>query len=197
MRKRLAFAFLALMSAGSLAWAQSSPPAAPAASEAEPIGGSFMLVDQNGRAVSDEDFRGSFLLIAFGYTNCPDVCPTTLMTMASALNAMGPDAKAIRPIFISVDPARDTPARLKEYVESFGDNFVGLTGPEAYVASVARKFRISIAKTPSPSGGYSVDHTAGLFLVGPDGAFIKRFGYDMPARDLAASLSELVKRTTD
>jgi protein SCO1/2 len=157
------------------------------------IGGPFMLVDQNGASVTDEDFAGAFMLIAFGYTNCPDICPTTLMTIAGAMNGLGPEAAKVRPIFISVDPARDTPERLQEYVGSFGPSFVGLTGPEPFVANVAKKYGVTFAKVADPSGGYSVDHTAGIFLMGPDGAFIERFSYDISAKELAASIREKLR----
>ena len=127
----------------------------PAAIDAGAVGGPFILMDHNGKSVTDEDYRGSFLLVVFGYTHCPDVCPTTLMNVASAMNILGPEAKSIRPLFISVDPARDTPERLKEYVELFGPSFVRLTGPEAFIQNVADKYRIKFSRTrsgESPSG---------------------------------------------
>ena len=136
------------------------------ATEAKPIGGHFILVDQNGKTVLDEDYRGSFLLITFGYTHCPDVCPTTLQGMASALDILGPDGAKVRPIFITVDPNRDTPAVLKDYTESFGPRFVGLTGPEAYIADAAAKFKIKYSKVENATLGYSIDHTAGYFSYG-------------------------------
>jgi protein SCO1/2 len=160
------------------------------------VGGPFMLINQNGDSVTDEDFAGAFMLIAFGYTNCPDICPATLMTMASAINILGPNAAKVRPIFISVDPARDTPERLKEYVESFGPRFVGLTGPEPFVANAAKKYGVTYSQVANPSGGYSVDHTAGIFLMGPDGAFVKRFSYEISAKELAASILEKLRSPT-
>jgi len=165
-------------------------------SAGQSIGGPFMLINQNGDSVTDEDFAGAFMLIAFGYTNCPDICPATLMTMASAINVLGPDAAKVRPIFISVDPARDTPERLKEYVESFGPRFVGLTGPEPFVANAAKKYGVTYSQVANPSGGYSVDHTAGIFLMGPDGAFVKRFSYEISAKELAASILEKLRSPT-
>ncbi len=186
----------AILCAGPSASAGEAPANALDGADSQSIGGPFILVDQNGKSVTDEDFRGSFLLIAFGYTNCPDVCPATLMTMASAINVLGPEAKAVRPLFISLDPARDTPARLKEYVGSFGPSFVGLTGPEPFIASVAEKYRIKYTKVDSPSGGYSIDHTAGIFLMGPDGAFLQRFSYDIAARALASGIREKLRSAT-
>lgn len=160
----------------------------PANSETGQIGGTFILIDQNGRTVTDQDFQGRFLLVTFGYTHCPDICPTTLMTIASAMNFLGDDAKSVRAAFITVDPERDTADQLKDYVGSFGPEFVGLTGPQAFIDSVAQKYNVTSKKVPSPSGDYSIDHTAGIFLMGPDGAFIQRFAHDMPARDLAAAM---------
>ncbi|MGO9545618.1 MAG: SCO family protein [Rhodomicrobium sp.] len=163
------------------------------ATEAKPIGGHFILVDQNGKTVLDEDYRGSFLLITFGYTHCPDVCPTTLQGMASALDILGPDGAKVRPIFITVDPNRDTPAVLKDYTESFGPRFVGLTGPEAYIADAAAKFKIKYSKVENATLGYSIDHTAGIFLMGPDGSFLARFPHDLAPDLLAARLRERLK----
>jgi protein SCO1/2 len=156
-------------------------------------GGPFILVDQNGRSVTDEDFRGNYLLIAFGYTHCPDVCPTTLMTLASTLHDLGPEAEAVTPIFISLDPDRDTPERMKEYVESFGPRFIALTGPAPYIENIAQKYHVKYTKAAGAPGDYSIDHTAAIFLVGPDGAFIQRFPYDIEARALALQLHERLR----
>ncbi len=158
-----------------------------------PIGGHFILMDQDGRTVLDEDYRGSFLLITFGYTHCPDVCPTTLQGMAQALDILGPDGAKVRPIFVTLDPGRDTPAVLKDYAGSFGPRFVGLTGPEDYIADAAAKFKIKYAKVENPSLGYTVDHTAAIFLMGPDGTFLERFPHDLAPDVLAARLRERLK----
>jgi protein SCO1/2 len=186
----------AALCAAAPACAAETPTGAADQASRQPIGGPFILIDQNGKSVTDEDFGGAFMLIAFGYTNCPDICPATLMTMASAINLLGAEAENVRPIFITVDPARDTPEQLKEYVGSFGPNFVGLTGPEPFVASVAKKYGIEYSKVANPSGGYSVDHTAGIFLMGPDGSFVERFSYAMPAKELAAAIREKLRSPT-
>lgn len=157
------------------------------------IGGHFILMDQHGKTVLDEDYRGSFLLITFGYTHCPDICPTTLQTMAAALDRLGADAANVRPIFITLDPNRDTPAVLKEYMGSFGPSFAGLTGPEAYISDAAGKFKIKYSKVKNASLGYTIDHTAGIFLVGPDGSFLARFPHDLAPEALAARLRERIK----
>ena len=153
-------------------------------------GGPFILTDHTGRSVTDEDFRGRFLLIAFGYTHCPDVCPTTLMTLASALHVLGPKARATTPVFVTLDPDRGTPERMKEYVESFGPSFVGLTGPAPYIDDIARKYHVKHARTAGASGDYAIDHTAAIFLVGPDGAYIERFPHEVEAKALASRLDE-------
>lgn len=192
------YAILALCAALCAAAASAAEPQTIVAdgSAGQTIGGPFILVNQDGDSVTDEDFRGAFMLIAFGYTNCPDVCPATLMTMASAINVLGPDAAKVRAIFISVDPARDTPERLKEYVGSFGPRFVGLTGPDSFVANAAKKYGVTYAKVANASGGYSVDHTAGIFLMGPDGSFLQRFSYEIPVKDLATSILAKLRSPT-
>jgi protein SCO1 len=146
------------------------------AEDASPsYGGAFILVDQHGRTVMDEAFRGKYMLVAFGYTHCPDVCPTLVMEMANALNRLGPEGAAIEPIFITLDPARDTPAVLADYVSSFSPRMIGLTGPEELIADVAKKYRIKYEKRPGANGEYSIDHTAVIFLMGRDGQFLERF----------------------
>jgi cytochrome oxidase Cu insertion factor (SCO1/SenC/PrrC family) len=167
-----------------------SPPNSAGKATPASIGGRFILVDQNGKTVLDENYRGSFLLITFGYTHCPDICPTTLANMAGALDILGPDAVKVQPIFITLDPGRDTPAVLKDYVGSFGARFAGLTGPEAYIADAAAKYRIKYNKVESASAGYTIDHTVGIFLMGPDGEFVARFPHDLSAGALAERLRE-------
>ena len=186
--KRLALALCATLLTTLAGHAEEPLKDATETAEADMVGGAFILVDQDGRTVTDQDFLGSFLLVAFGYTHCPDVCPTTLMTMASALHLLGADAKAMRPVFITVDPERDTPTQLKDYVGSFGAEFVGLSGPEALVANAAQKFHVVATKVPLGHGEYSIDHTAGIFLMGPDGAFLQRFAHDVAAKDLAEAM---------
>jgi len=152
------------------------------------IGGPFRLVDQNGRPRTDKDFRGRYVLVYFGYTYCPDVCPTTLETVADALAKLGPRADRIVPVFITVDPERDSPAVLKKYLGEFGNRFVGLTGSLADITKVAHAYRVYFAKHPMPGGGYSVDHSSTLYLLGPDGKLVTFYDTSTNSAALAADL---------
>ena len=136
------------------------------------IGGPFTLTDQNGRPRTERDFRGKWTLVYFGYTYCPDVCPTTLQDMAIALRRLGPKAQEIAPLFITLDPERDHPAVLRKYLAAFGPEFVGLTGTPKEIASVAHAYRVYFAKHPLPGGGYSVDHASTIYLMNPEGQFV-------------------------
>lgn len=144
------------------------------------VTGEFNLIGGDGEPVSDTDFRGEWLLIFFGYTHCPDICPTTLATMALVMDELGDDADALQPLFISVDPARDTPEVVSAYVAAFDPRIVGLTGSAEQVAAAARSHRAYFAKAPpsndaAPGEDYAVDHTAHLYLMDPDGVFATVF----------------------
>jgi protein SCO1/2 len=136
------------------------------------VGGPFTLTDQNGARRASSDFRGRFMLIYFGYSTCPDVCPTTLSLMGDALDKLGRKSAAIVPIFITIDPERDTPARLKAYMASFGPRFVGLTGELASIKHVADLYRVYFKKEPLEGGGYGMDHSSVIYLMAPDGKFV-------------------------
>jgi len=157
------------------------------------IGGPFTLVDQNGIKRSSADFRGRFMLVYFGYSYCPDVCPTTLSLMADALDKLGPKADAIVPIFITIDPERDSPAKLKPYLASFGPRFVGLTSDLATIKKVAALYRVYLKKEPLQGGNYAMDHSSVIYLMGPDGKFVG-FWDDtaIGPEKLAAALRKLV-----
>jgi len=156
------------------------------------VGGPFRLIDHTGKPRGDSDFRGRYMLIYFGFTFCPDICPTTLAVMAEALDQLGPDARKIVPILITVDPERDTPAVLAEYVKAFGPSFVGLTGSVAEIKDVEKKFRVYAVKQPlgeAPKGGnYGVDHSNVMYLVGPDGKVIHFYTEAISPDDLAKDL---------
>lgn len=156
----------------------------------------YLLQDPNGRAVSSEDFRGRYQLIAFGYTYCPDICPTTLVEMAEILKQLGDKAEAVQPIFISVDPERDTGKVLKTYTEFFDPRILGLTASPALVRRTADNFKIRYAKVPAPDKDpqhYAVDHSAGIFLLGPDGSYIRKFAFATPVTDISSQIGEIMK----
>ncbi len=141
------------------------------------IGGPFTLTDQHGKKVTDKDFRGRHMLVFFGFTNCPDICPAGLQLIAAALDKLGPKAEKVTPIFVSVDPERDTSEKLATYVKNFDDRIVGLTGTPEEVAAIARAYRVFYEKTPnekSPSE-YGMNHTSIIYLMGPDGTYVAHF----------------------
>jgi protein SCO1/2 len=156
----------------------------------------YLLQDPNGRSVTSEDFRGRFQLISFGYTYCPDICPTTLVEMAEILKQLGEDASRVQPIFISVDPERDTGKILKTYTEFFDPRILGLTASPALVRRAADNFKIRYAKVREPGTApdrYAVDHSAGMILLGPDGAFIKKFAFAMPVTNITEQIRNFIK----
>lgn len=138
------------------------------------IGGPFALTDHTGKRVTEKDFAGHYALIFFGYTHCPDICPSALQVITAALDKLGGKAKDITPVFISLDSERDTPAKLAEYLTSFGKNFVGLTGSKEEIAAAAKTFRIfyQVVADEKTPGEYSIDHAAIIYLMGKDGQFV-------------------------
>ncbi|MFN4312348.1 MAG: SCO family protein [Ferrovibrio sp.] len=151
------------------------------------IGGPFTLTDQDGRTVSDRDYAGKFMLVYFGFTHCPDICPTGLQTIAIAMDGLGADAARVQPILISVDPERDTPPVMKEYVQAFHDRLVGLTGTPEQIAKVAREYRVYYQKVPlkESSLGYSVDHSGFIYLMDGQGRYLTHFRHDVSPEDMA------------
>jgi protein SCO1/2 len=136
------------------------------------LGGPFTAVDQHGNTVTDQTFRGRWMLVYFGYTYCPDVCPTELQTVAGALGRLGPEAAQIAPVFVTVDPDRDKPAVLADYVRLFDDRLIGLTGSAQQIRDIATAYRVYYAKVkPEGATEYLMDHSAFLYLMGPDGSF--------------------------
>ena len=136
------------------------------------VGGPYTLTDQNGVKRSSTDFRGKYQLIYFGYSFCPDICPTTLGVISQALEKMGADQTRVVPIFITIDPERDTPQVLKNYMAAFGPRFVGFTGTQAQIAAVEKEYRVYAKKQPLPSGGYGMDHSSVIYLMGADGRLV-------------------------
>jgi protein SCO1/2 len=136
------------------------------------IGGPFHLIDDSGHAVTDADYRGRWMLVFFGYTNCPDECPLTLQKIAAALNDLGPLADKVAPLFSTVDPARDTPARLASYLKNFDPRIVGLTGSDEQIAAAAKAYRVYYAPAEhEASGADLVSHSTFLYLMNPAGGF--------------------------
>ncbi|MCH7550438.1 MAG: SCO family protein [Proteobacteria bacterium] len=165
----------------------------PASAKGFPIsfGGPFTLVDHRGRERTDKDFKGRYLLVYFGYTFCPNICPTGLQTLSSALDLLGEEAAKVQPLFISVDPERDKPEILKSFVAQFHPRLIGLTGSEKQVRNVARAYRIFRGKViipDEPEDEYLVTHTPTTFLMGPDGKFVTLFPHDTDAEVMAKAL---------
>ena len=154
------------------------------------LGGPFTLTDQNGQKRSDSEFRGKYMLVFFGYTFCPDVCPTTLAVMAAALDKMGSGADRIVPIFISVDPSRDKPEVLKAYLSAFGPRFIGLTGTEEEIATTAKAYRVYVQAHKDEGQNYTVDHSGVVYLMDKSGAFLANYSLDASPDKLAADLTK-------
>jgi protein SCO1 len=154
------------------------------------IGGPFRLINQDGQTVTDQDFRGRPFLAFFGFTHCPDVCPTTLFEVSEIIRNLGADADRVRAVFFTVDPERDTPAALKEYLSSFDPRMSGLTGSLEDIAAVAKSYRAIYRKVPLEQGGYTMDHTAIVYLMDKQGRFVAPFSLK---RTTEASAAELRK----
>jgi protein SCO1/2 len=161
---------------------------APPAPQAAAIGGPFSLMDQDGRPVTEQDVKGKPFLVFFGFTHCPDVCPTTLFDVSEIFRKLGPDADRVRALFITVDPERDTVPTLKDYLSSFDPHLSGLTGELPDIAKVAKEYRVYYKKVPLDQGGYTMDHTAIVYLMDKDGRFVSPFSLK---RTPEASVAEL------
>lgn len=178
-----------LVGAGGFLWLSGNGGNSPIA-----IGGPFTLEDGSGKPVTDRDFRGKYMLVYFGYTFCPDVCPTTLNAVADAMDKLGPAAARIRPVFITVDPKRDTPSVVKQYAAAFGPTITGLTGTPGEIATAAKEYRVYYAEHrtgPGPND-YSMDHSSVLYLMGPDGGFVAPVRADQSGDEIAANLKKLM-----
>ena len=148
----------------------------------------YLLMNPQGRAVTNEDFRGRFQLVTFGFVSCPDVCPTTLLQFKNILEALGDKAARLQPIFVTVDPERDTGAILLEYTAAFDPRILGLTGSPELVRRAAENFRFKYEKVREPGAAstvYTMNHTAGMVLLDAQGGFVARFAYEMPAVEIA------------
>lgn len=152
------------------------------------------LTDQNGAPFTLEQLRGRWVLLAFGYTHCPDVCPTGLYTLAQTLNILGPQADKLTAGFVSVDPERDTPAVLKDYLALFHDKLIGITGDLAAVDELAVRHRVKYAKVQITPDHYAMDHTASFILVSPTGEQASRLHHGLKPEALADKLSQIMSR---
>jgi protein SCO1 len=159
---------------------------------ASAVGGPFRLVDQNGKMVTDADLKGKWSLVYFGYTHCPDACPTALNDIAVALDELGPKRGAVRPVFITVDPERDTPEVLKAYVTAFDTPILALTGTPEEIAQAAKSYRVYYAKHPEAGGDYSMDHTSVIYVMDPQGRFTASFTHESSPEEIAERLKKLL-----
>jgi protein SCO1/2 len=152
------------------------------------VGGPFKLVDQNAKPITEQDFKGQPFLVFFGFTHCPDVCPTTLFEVSEIFRALGPDAKNLRAMFVTVDPERDTPAVIKDYLSSFDPRIVGVTGDVDAITAAEKSYRVYAKKVPTDGGGYTMDHTAIVYLMSKDGRFVAPFNMKRRPEEAAAEL---------
>jgi protein SCO1 len=158
------------------------------------LGGPFELVNQAGQTVTERDFAGRWLLVYFGFTYCPDICPTELGTIASALDAMGPAGESVTPILITIDPQRDTPAQLADYVSRFHPRMLGLTGTPEQVAAAARRYRVYFARVQRPDmTDYLMDHSSFIYLVGPDAKVRALFRPETSPEAIAAAVQSQLR----
>ena len=197
MTRRYAIAIAALIAAAGLAGALALMPVFErprmVVTGTADVGGPFTLTAHTGERLSEAAFRGKFMLVAFGFTFCPDVCPAQLQVMTAALDAMGPGAERIQPLFITVDPERDDVARLAEYMAPFHPRLIGLTGTPEEIAAVADAYHVWYEKVDGQGSDYLMDHTGITYLMGPDGEFVQHFSFGTSAETLAKALKAAVE----
>ncbi|WP_026873443.1 SCO family protein [Inquilinus limosus] len=190
----LALAAILIGAAGLLLLYPKDPAARPLVSGALP-GGPFRLTDQTGATLSDADLKGRPFAVFFGFTHCPEICPTTLWEMSQALQALGPDADRLRVLFITVDPERDRPDMLQQYLQSFDRRIVGLTGSPEEIAAVAKSYRVYWRRVPTSDGDYTMDHSAMVYLMDAEGRFTELIAYGTPEPERMAALRRLIAGT--
>ena len=157
-------------------------------STASAVGGPFQLTDQDGKTITDENLKGRPFLIFFGFTHCPDICPTALFEMSEILTKLGPDADKINALFVTVDPERDTPAKLKDYLSSFDPHLRGVTGNTDALEKMLKSYRVYYKKVPLKDGDYTMDHTALVYLMDKQGRFVAPFNIKRPPEAAAEDL---------
>lgn len=178
----LAYLFLSVLVIALPVRAEFNPPAIN-------YGGAFELLDHHGNPVSNSDFLGQYLLVYFGYTNCPDVCPTGLLTISSAIRELGNAGAQITPLFVTVDPHRDTPNKLASYVAAFHPRMVGLSGDDQQTRQIAQAYHVMYS-VRQVEGRYLVGHTGNIYLMGPEGQFLDRFRHDISVAQLHRQLQQ-------
>ncbi|MFN7710287.1 MAG: SCO family protein [Holosporales bacterium] len=158
------------------------------------IGGPFSLIDHTGRARTQADFRGKWMLVYFGYTYCPDICPAALYHMSQALQQLGQYAKLVQPLFITIDPERDTVPHLARYIESYHPQFIALTGTKDQIAAAGEAYRVYFARASEDRGAndYLMDHSSIVYLMNPEGEFVTHFNHETPADEMAQALQDIL-----
>ena len=156
------------------------------------IGGAFTLTDKDGKRVTEQDFRGRHMLVVFGYTTCPDVCPAEMQSMANAMDALGGKAEQVTPVFITIDPERDTVAKVADYVKNFHTRFVGLTGTPEEIKQAAKAYRVYYARADDKGSAtdYLMDHSAFIYLMDRKGEYVTHFAYGASPEKIAAGLEK-------
>ncbi len=170
------------------------PSTGPVTSGKALVGGPFTLTDDTGKRVTDKDYRGRYMLVFFGYTSCPDICPAGLQLISAALENIGSKADRITPIFVSIDPERDTPEKLHAYVKNFNTRLVGLTGTPAEVAAAAKAYKAYYKKRPNEASpnDYAMDHSAIIYLMDPNGDYVTHFTPATSVDEMTAKLDKVL-----
>jgi protein SCO1/2 len=183
----------AALIAGIAGYSTLGPGRMPLSSGIALVGGPFSLTSHQGKRITNEDFRGKYMLVTFGYTYCPDVCPTELQIISAALDLLGERAKDIQPIYITIDPARDSVAALAQYMPNFHPRYVGLTGTAEEIQAVAKAYRVYYAKVAGQGGqDYLMDHSSIIYLMDKQGTFLKHFSYGTDAKQLAEGIAAAI-----
>jgi protein SCO1/2 len=159
------------------------------------IQGNFSLTGANDKAVTEQDFRGKYMLVYFGFTHCPDICPTTLLLMQNVISRMKPSARDVQPIFISIDPERDTPKVASDYASHFGADMIGLSGTPEQIKTVAENYKIYYSKVEAKDSalGYMMDHSGFIYLMGTDASYLTHFPHNVSERELEEGLRKYVR----
>jgi len=190
---------LMVISVGLLAWVgaryyDDRLPAGTQTTGTASVGGPFTAIDHTGRAVTEKDFLGTFMLVYFGYTSCPDVCPGELQIIAAAMDILGPKASKVRPVFFTIDPQKDTPEVMADYVSNFYQTMVGLTGTAEQMAAAAAAYSVFFADNEdnSPSGDRLIDHSSMIFLMDREGRYVRHFKFGTSPEQIATALDEII-----